>query len=127
MKKLLLPILILLLAGSVNAQTGMIKMVSKKIEGPAEVAPGIAIKAGDVIELHEGRAPEGFRHVYMLMSTGPVPLGYGANYELLEVSEVRYNAKHNEYFVLVKYNTATYIVEVDKGLKSGEIKQVIPK
>lgn len=107
-----------------SAQTGTIKLVSKKVEGPAEVAPGIVIQAGDVIELHEGRAPEGFRHVYYLTSSGPVPLGYGANYEKLEVSEVRYNAKHEEYFVLAKYHTITYVVEVDKGLKSGEIKDI---
>lgn len=108
-------------------QTGTIKMVSKKVDGPVEIMPGMTIEAGDQIELHEGLAPEGFRHIYSINSRGMVPLGYGANYEYLNIHEIRLNKKYEEYYVLVKYNSFLYIAEIDKGLKSGEIKQIIPK
>lgn len=109
------------------AQTGTIKMVSKKIEGPVEIAPGLILQSGDQLELHEGLAPDGFRHIYGIVGQKPTPLGYGANYETLVVDEIRHNKKYEQYYVLVKYNTLLFIAEVDKGLKSGEIKRIIPK
>ena len=117
----------LLTIGIAYAQGTMFKMVGKIYEGPAEVLPGIFVEAGDQIELHEGLAPEGFRHIYTAIGGKVTPLGYGANYDIIEVKEIRYNKKYEEYFVLSKISGSFYVVEIDKGLKSGEIKRIIPK
>jgi hypothetical protein len=125
MKKITLLLFFLIASLSMASAQNWIKLAGKLHEGPAEVAPGIMLQAGDQIELHEGLAPEGFRHIYGGIGMTPVPLGYGANYETLTIAEIRYNKKQDMYFATVEYSKVTYLVEVDKGLKSGEIKRVI--
>lgn len=128
MKKI--AVIMLVLLGSISlasAQTGTIKLVSKKVAGPVEISPGVILNEGDQLELNEGLSADGYRHVYMVLNGQKRALDHSANYETVTVKEIWKAKKYDEYFVIVNWHTSTYIAEVDKGLRSGEIIQIIPK
>lgn len=88
---------------------------------------GILVQAGSVLSLGEGTAPDGFKFIYTSLGGKPTPLGYGANNEVLEVDQIRYVKKQDAYLILSKVSGKYYLVDLDKAIGSGEVKEVVSK
>lgn len=126
-KTIVLTAILLLSLVEVSPAQAILKMVGKKVEGPITLKSGEEIHVGDQLELFEGRGDEKFLYIMTSIAGAPANLGYGWNYETIEITEIRYNEKQDDYILFSKLGGKLYMIDVEKGLKSGEIKQIIPK
>lgn len=125
-KLLFTALLIFTLGFNVQAQTWL-KMAGKKVDTAITLADGQEVKAGSTLELHEGTTADGNdKHIYSMIGTKLIPLGYGMDYKTITVDHIWCcSKKTDQYFALAKISDRLYIVEVDKALKSGEVIKVI--
>ena len=126
MKQISLFVCFLLLSVGVMAQgQTFIKTAGKPVTGMISTEDGNLIQAGSVLELDRGTAAEGnFQFIYTVLGMKLYPLGAGAAYDKVTVTEVRHQQKTGLYFAIVEIAKSSYLVEIDKAVRSGEIKSI---